>query len=487
MGIAYYIGVCILAAPFFILMLPGYWKLFRKAGWQGWEALVPFYSTYVMLKISGRPAWWLIWLFIPILNLVAGLGIYIDFIKSYGKFTVRKQLAASFFPFIYLPKWGFDDTRYLGQSATAEFKEKFGKHAKTPTVIAWGVPFLCSVAAAVFIRTFFIESYVMPTPSMERTLLTGDYFFVSKLNYGARTPMRPVSFPFTKIYWDGLKFPYLRLPGFSSIERGDVVVFNYPMDADSPYYRPVDKREIFLKRCEGIAGDTLSVVDGQVYINNRPSQNPFEGEIDYTYVTTGADLNPQILKDLHVSMYEGNPNLTMTAEAAKTLKGYSNVKSIKPRISPKGLTEPESPVYPTNSIHPVGPASLMLNGRQPDYKWNVDNYGPIIIPNKGWTVKLDSVTYPLYERCINIYENNRLEVKGNDIFINGKKTENYTFKLNYYWMMGDNRHDSDDSRFWGFVPEDHIIGKASFIWMSADDKAPLFSQIRWDRLFKGIN
>jgi signal peptidase I len=156
-------------------------------------------------------------------------------------------------------------------------------------------------------------------------------------------------------------------------------------------------------------------------------------------------------------------------------------------ISPKGKSDPNSPVYPTNPVHPVGPQNLMLNGKQPDFKWSVDNYGPIIIPKKGWTVKLDSMTYPLYERCIRTYENNKTEVKGSDIFINGKKADSYTFKMNYFWMMGDNRHDSDDSRFWGFVPEDHIVGKALFIWMSWDDNASFFSKIRWSRLFRGIH
>jgi signal peptidase I len=265
------------------------------------------------------------------------------------------------------------------------------------------------------------------------------------------------------------------------------VVFNYPMDADSPLYRPVDKRENFIKRCQGAPGDTLSVVDAQVYVNGKAAPNPPGEQIDYTYSTTGIEVNPQVLDELHISMYEGNVNPTMTKEAALTLKGYSNIKSITPHISPGGMSDPNNPVYPTNPNHPVAPASLMLNGRQPNYKWNVDNYGPIIIPKKGWTVKLDSMTYPLYVRAITVYENNKVQVHGNDILINGKKADSYTFKLNYYWMMGDNRHDSDDSRFWGFVPEDHIVGKALFIWMSWDDNASFFSKIRWSRLFNGIH
>ena len=357
----------------------------------------------------------------------------------------------------------------------------------------WVDAIVFAVIAATLIRTFFIEAYVIPTPSMERSLLVGDFLFVSKVNYGARTPITPIAFPFahhtmplinTKAYWDGIKLPYYRLPGFSDVKRGDVVVFNYPMDADSPLYRPVDKRENFIKRCQGIPGDTLSVVNAQVYVNSKAMPNPPGEQIDYSYTTKGMYLNPQVLTDLHISMYESNPLPTMTQESANILKGYSNIKSVTPHISPKGVSDPQYPVYPTNPGHPVG---LMMPGKQHDFKWNLDNYGPIIIPKKGWTVKLDSLTFPMYIRAIRTYENNKVEFAGNDILINGKKTDSYTFKLNYYWMMGDNRHDSDDSRFWGFVPEDHIVGKALFIWMSWDDDASFFGKIRWSRIFNGIH
>ncbi len=375
-------------------------------------------------------------------------------------------------------------------------KNKTTPKKKKSALREWTDAIVFAVIAATLIRTFFIEAYVIPTPSMERSLLVGDFLFVSKVNYGARTPITPIAFPFahhtmpligTKAYWDGIKLPYYRLPGLSDVKRGDVVVFNYPMDADSPLYRPVDKRENFIKRCQGIAGDTLSVVDAQVYVNGKAAPTPPGSEMEYTFTTNGGDLNPQVLSDLNVTQYPGRDYQTMTKASADALKGYSNVKDFKPVISKKGVTDPQSPVYPTNPGHPVGPPNLMLNGKQPDYKWSVDNYGPIIIPKKGWTVKLDSLTYPLYERCINTYENNKLEVKGSDIYINGKKTDSYTFKLNYYWMMGDNRHDSDDSRYWGFVPEDHIVGKALFIWMSWDENASFFSKIRWSRLFNGIH
>jgi signal peptidase I len=348
----------------------------------------------------------------------------------------------------------------------------------------WTDAIIFAVIAATLIRTFFIEAYTIPTPSMERSLLVGDFLFVSKVNYGARTPMTPIAFPFahhtmpligTKAYWDGLELNYHRLPGLSEVKKGDVVVFNYPMEADSPFNRPVDKRENYIKRCQGTPGDTLSLVNAQVYVNGKAAPNPPGEQTDYTVTTTGVDLNPQVLQDLNITNYDGATLPTMTSGSAATLKGYSNVKSVVQNIATKGLSDFQ--IFPTSQGKP----------KDHKYTWNVDNFGPVIIPKKGWTVKLDTLTLPIYRRAITVYEGNKLEQVGNDILINGHKADSYTFKMNYYWMMGDNRHDSLDSRFWGFVPEDHIVGKALFIWMSWDDNGSFFSKIRWSRLFRGIN
>jgi signal peptidase I len=221
-----------------------------------------------------------------------------------------------------------------------------------------------------------------------------------------------------------------------------------------------------------------------VYVNHKAMPTPPASQMEYTYTTNGMDVNPEIFKDLDVSVYDPNrPNVfTMTQQSANIFKGYSNIKSLKPAIQPKSASDPLNPVYPSKY-----PIHVLLSPKLPDYHWNVDNFGPIIIPKKGWTVKLDSMTFPLYERCIEVYENNKVQVSGKDILINGKKTDSYTFKMNYYWMMGDNRHDSEDSRYWGFVPEDHIVGKALFIWMSWDDNGSFFGKIRWNRLFRGIH
>ena len=484
---------------FFIVLvvLPyvGLYKLFQKAGRPGWEAVIPIYNFYVMIKLSGRPAWWIILLFIPLINVFICIGVTIDLLKSYGKFSLGEQAAGILLPFIYLPKWGFDTTtKYVGPSATPEFKEKYQKTLKKSTSREWTEAIIFAVLAATLIRTFFIEAYTIPTPSMERSLLVGDFLFVSKLNYGPRTPMTPIAFPFahhtmpvlgTKAYWDGWELAYHRLPGFGEVKKGDVVVFNYPMDADSPLYRPVDKQENYIKRCQGTPGDTLSVVNAQVYVNGKAMPNPPGEQTEYTYKTNGIEVNPDIFDELNITLY--NPPVpTMTAASAKIFGGYSNVKDLKPIIAPRGESDPLYPVFPRGAVANY-PAYAMLNGKLPNYKWNVDNFGPVIVPKKGWTVKLDSMTFPVYERCIEVYEHNKVEVKGDDIFINGQKTNSYTFKMDYYWMMGDNRHDSEDSRFWGFVPEDHIVGKAVFIWMSFDDNASFLHKIRWSRLFNFIH
>ncbi|WP_026896822.1 signal peptidase I [Daejeonella oryzae] len=344
----------------------------------------------------------------------------------------------------------------------------------------WFDAILFAVIAATLIRGLFIEAYTIPTGSMEKTLLVGDFLFVSKVNYGARMPITPVSFPFahhsmpiigTKAYYDGIQWKYRRLPGLSEIKRNDVIVFNYPMEADSPYNRPVDKRENYIKRCIGIGGDTLRIINAQVYINGKPAETPQFGETNYAVKSDGTDFNPQKLEDMDIEVQRATEDdyyFNMTAAQAETIKNWENVKSVIPVIRPINEFEPQ--IFPHNQR----------------FKWNEDNFGSVIIPKKGWNVKLDSTNFPLYERAIRVYEGNKVEQNGNQIVINGKPADNYTFKQNYYWMMGDNRHNSLDSRYWGFVPEDHIVGKALFVWMSWDSDGTFLSKIRWNRIFGGI-
>lgn len=477
------VGLAIALLLFVILPIIGLYKLFEKAGEPGWKSIIPVYNWYVMLDLSGRPAWWLLLMFIPGINILIGVGILVDFFKSYGKFSFREHAAGILLEFIYLPKWGLDqETKYLGPSASDDFREKYEESLRKSSAREWTEAIIFAVVAATLIRTFFIEAYVIPSGSMEGTLLVGDYLFVSKVNYGARMPNTPIAFPFaqntmpltgTRSYSDIIKLPYYRLPGLSDVKKGDVVVFNYPIQADSPFYRPVDKQDNYIKRCQATPGDTLSIVNAQVYVNGKAMPNPPQAQPAFIVHTDGSPIDQQAINDLHIFItgrYSATDyEMLMTRESANKLKGYSNIKSVTDYFEPKGVFNPEE--FP----------------HDPHLKWNVDNYGPIIIPKAGWTVKLDSLTFPVYRRAIQVYENNKLELVGNDIVINGKKTNTYTFKQDYYWMMGDNRHNSEDSRFWGFVPEDHIVGKALFTWMSSDSNASFFNSIRWNRIFKGIH
>ena len=345
----------------------------------------------------------------------------------------------------------------------------------------WIDALVFAVVAASLIRWLLLEPFTIPTASMERSLLVGDFLFVSKVNYGARTPITPIAFPFahhtmplinTKAYWDGIQLPFYRLPGLGDIERNDVVVFNYPMDADAPLNRPIDKRENYIKRCVGIAGDTLKIIDAQVYVNGKLSELPKMSQTQYYAKTDGSEFNPLLFEDINPDDKQRVTNneyiFNVTKERAVEIKKLPSIIDFTQVIDQKNTQGQQ--VFPSDER----------------IKWNQDNFGPIIIPKTGWTVKLDSLNLPIYRRAIELYEGNKLEVKGNDFYINGQKSDSYTFKMNYYWMMGDNRHNSLDSRYWGFVPEDHIVGKALFVWMSWDENGSFFSKIRWKRLLMGI-
>lgn len=376
--------------------------------------------------------------------------------------------------------------------------------------LEWVEALLFAVVVVVPLKLYFFGMYMIPTPSMENTLLVGDYLFVNKLEYGPRMANTPLSFPFvqhtmpltksTPSFVDWIQYPYKRLKGFSQIERDDVVVFNFPagdtvamIEPEVTYYellrvmgreelekksevvfRPVDKRENYIKRCVAVAGDSLKVVEGKVVVNGVP-QKKIPG-LEFTYfvqVESGARLAPGYLEELGISLSEVSLEnqvyqMPLTEESEAALAKNPKVVRMVRGVS-QGVSEA---VFP----------------QRPDlYHWNEDNYGPIWIPKKGATVALDLKTLPLYTRIIKNYEGNTLEVMADStILINGAPTTEYTFKMDYYFMMGDNRHNSADSRYWGFVPMDHIEGKASFIWLSITPGKSLLTGIRWDRMFDKI-
>lgn len=463
-----------------LISLYGLFLLFKKAGKQGWEAIVPFYREYVMAQLVGRPTWWVILLIIPIVNIFIFYGLYLDLIKSFGKRRFWENAAAVLVPFIVLPMWGRDSTvKYLGQPNTEDFKKNYPY--KKSVGREWADAIIFATVAASLIRGFLIEAYMIPTGSMERSLLIGDFLFVSKLNYGPRIPNTPLAFPFAhhtmpitggKAYSELIEIPYKRLPGFESIERNDVVVFNFPMEADAPFNRPVDKRENYIKRAVAMPGDVVEMKAGKLYVNGQLGFDSDDVQSAYIVYANESGLNPDILKDKryeNMALPDENGNLVayllhVTKKEIEDVKGWSNVKQVVPYNN-------DSPAFPKDE----------------QYNWNFHNFGPLTIPQKGKAVALNKLTLPIYQRLITVYEGNTLESREDGIYVNGTKTDSYMVKMDYYWMMGDNRDNSLDSRDFGFVPEDHVVGKALFTWMSWDTDGTFLSKIRWNRIFKGIH
>ncbi len=491
-----------------IILFPmlNYW-IFNEAGVEGYKALIPFYNYYVWLKVIEKPWWWLLLMLVPFINMFMIMLMLVKTAVSYGKYKLGDQALSVLFPLVYIPYLGISDKEHYIKPENRVIHKK-------SQIREWTDAIIFAVVAASIIRIFMVEAYTIPTSSMEKSLLVGDFLFVSKMSYGPKLPNTPLAFPFvhhtmplsqyTKSYVEWIKWPFYRFPGLTTIKHGDVVVFNYP-DGDTvalkqqnqSYYglvrqlgrervwndkfnfgdivaRPVDKRENYIKRCIGLPGDTIQIIDEVVQINGKPLDFPELSQFIYQVKTDGNPINRRILGKLDVTeevqMTEsGDQVLTLTQESVASLKKMPNVLSVDKIIQPKGFWQPY--IFPFDSA----------------YAWNVDNFGPLYIPKAGATVKLTLANLPLYSRIINAYELNSLAVENGKIFINGKEATSYTFKLDYYWMMGDNRHNSADSRFWGFVPVDHIVGKAVFVWLSLDNNKSLLSgKIRWNKLFRSV-
>jgi len=386
-----------------------------------------------------------------------------------------------------------------------------GKQTK---VVEWIDAIIFAVIAATFIRMFFIEAYTIPTSSMEKSMMVGDYLFVSKTAYGPKMPNTPISFPFVhhtmplsgsiQSFSTLIHYPYRRISGTGKVKNDDVVVFNFPegdtvsvnLQSTSSYYelvrlygrdkvwgdkrtfgdiiyRPVDKRENYIKRCIAIPGDSLIIVNGKVYVNGKPQKEIPGIQYKYLIATNGTAINDNTLEKLDITPSEilrsdSSYILSLTADQARKMDGLKFIESKEKLISPADKSDP----------------ALFPGDR--NFAWNLDNFGPVWIPKKGVTINLSLANLPLFRRIIAVYEENELQVKGDKIYINGSQASTYTFKMDYYWMMGDNRYNSADSRYWGFVPEDHVVGKASFVWLSLDKNKSILSKIRWKRLFMSV-
>jgi signal peptidase I len=510
-----------LSIIYYITAHVGLYKIFEKMGEDGWKALVPFYGTYLAVKMIKKSWLWTITYYVPFLGFVVWMGIIVELMKLLGKTSFKEHSLGVVFAGVYLPFIGFkDDVKFIGYEEAAKYKKSFKRE--------WADAIIFAVVAATVIRGFYLEAFTIPTSSMEQKLLVGDFLFVNKMAYGARVPNSPISFPFThhsfpewipivggnQSYAEWVKFPYAKLPKMGDVERNDCVVFNFPagdtvaIEEPALIYeqmvrdaslelnvpedqarkaihdnytiksRPVDKKENYIKRCVGLPGDKLEIVDTKLMINDEIGYFDENAQFNYNVITDGTGFNEHTLQKKKITtevlrQVQGEPDkfiVTLTDESAEKMKDFSQVISVDKRIQPKGFKSPWSlsPIFPNDS----------------QYDWTVDNFGPILIPKKGATVELTIKTLPIYRRIIKNYEYNDLKVDGAVIYINGEKTDSYTFKMDYFWMMGDNRHNSQDSRYWGFVPENHIVGKAVFVWMSWDSQQ---GGIRWDRLFTMVH
>jgi signal peptidase I len=475
----------------------GYWKIFEKAGVPGWKALIPFYSEYIVMKLVGKPTWWIVYLIIPVVNLFAYCILLFDLLRCLGKNSIGSQIAVLVALPVYLPVLGFNrDVRYLGKADELPPVKK--------TVLAeWAEAVTFAVVMATLIRWLIMEAYVIPTPSMENSLLVNDFLFVSKFHYGSRFTSTPLQVPLThqKIwgtnipsYLEWIRIPYYRLPGISSIQRNDVVVFNVPgieeNNFENPNKRewkdyPPDLKTNYVKRCIAIAGDTIKIRDKEIYVNSVLQGKPPQMQRNYKLVAKDMINKRNFAKwDIGDEDISGSYSLgpeqivyivSLTTEKLEKLKQANApyIVSIEPEDSDSG-----GYLFPYYNNETIAKKYMV---------WAKDNFGPLWVPKKGVTIPVNDSTVVLYGKMISRYENGKdVEVKDGKLLVAGKEVTEYTFKQNYYFMMGDNRDNSLDSRFWGFVPEDHIVGKAIFIWMSYEKDAPFFQKIRWNRLLKGI-
>ncbi len=505
----------ILLIIYFVGTVFGLWFVFKKAGVAPWKAVVPVYNIVVWIKLCGKSWKWYIYFLIPAINVFVFLLLVVETAKVMRRYGFWEQTFAVIFPWIYLP--------ILGLNSKMEYHDpKVEPPAKVGEARDWLDAIVFAVIAAVIIRGNIFELYNIPSSSMEKSLLVGDYLLVSKLAYGPRVEMTPLSLPLMhntvplfggKSYLDWPQLPYHRYPGYSQVQRYDAVVFNFPagdtvlaafpggqytyyqaieefgreavqegnvvinlgdgpVKLGKPFARPVNKRENYIKRCIGMPGEDLQVIDQVVHINGKPIKTPADAQTGYA-VTFLPYTNYQKLLDNYGVSGEDIQSLPyagyvpLTVEMAERLKGNENVASFECIVEPAD-TEKGSTLFP------------FVKGNAQ----SVDNFGPVHIPAKGEVLQLTLENLPMYRRVITTYEGNTVEVKDGKIYINGEQTDSYTVKQNYYWMMGDNRHNSQDSRYWGFVPEDHIVGKARWVLWSKDKD---HGGIRWNRCLKNAS
>ena len=498
-----------------VLMGISTWKLFKKMGYNPLFAFVPFYNYYIIQKETEHSKWWVILAYIPIVGPIMMTVFHLFLMKHFGKTSFVQKLLTVILPFIYMATVNYSkdaDLQVENELYLTEEEKAEGKKESFLGSITFAVVF------ATIVHVFLTQPFGIPTGSMERTLLVGDFLFVNKWSYGFRMPMRPLAIPFLqgtmmdtgekgnpkddpKSYVDAVKLPYARLLQFSKPQRNDIVVFNYPQDS---VHTAIDRKDPYVKRCVAVAGDVLEFRAGRLFVNGKPETILGDQKKQHEFIaTTGSQLDvPALYRKYGFLPVQEVQTQTgylydfqgLTDETAREIKALPQIIDLKEHIWPKdsaavslklnamhdGYTKH---VDTTQSIFPI------------NKKWNQDWYGPLRIPKKGDVVQLNQETLPEYRWIISEYEHNKLENKNGKIFVNGQETSQYTIKQDYYMMIGDNRDASLDARFFGFVPEENIVGSPMFTWLSVEglfpDKSssyqPEGKKIRWDRMFKATN
>lgn len=525
----------------------GTWKLYVKAGRKAWEAIIPIYNGIVLMQMINRPKWWILLLFIPVVNLLMFLVIWIETIRTFGFYKRWDSLLvmATLGGYIF----------YINYATEATYNAKRSSKPRSE-LGEWVSSITFAIIAATLVHTYFMQPFTIPSSSLEKSLLVGDYLFVSKFHYGARIPSTVIAapmvhdtipaipIPFTGIslnnsfgsYLKTPQLPHMRLPGFQKIKNNDIVCFNWPADSLKTMWgdnsgeftdKPVDKKTNYVKRCVAIAGDTLEIRNGFVFINGKKNSLPERAKLQFKHTVyskkgistekilryTGKEFESKFVVDFKSNeefnemgrylsgrkILEGNKFQITTYDFKKVLsvaKKYgstiSEVKTTKRVVNltlaiAEKLRSDAAVDSVVQIIHEIDPA---IFPQIDSNEWSQDNMGPIYVPKKGVTVNINDENLPYYQQIIELYENNNLVAYNGVIYINGKKADSYTFQQDYYWLMGDNRHNSLDSRYWGFVPFDHVLGKPVMIWFSWDADAPTFmaklKSIRWDRMFTTV-
>jgi len=509
-------------------------KVFTKAGVASSKAWIPGVNFVEWCKIIGRPGWWAALLLIPLVNIFIFAGMAVDMVRSFGKYSFwDSALAVIYAPISFFLIGKNEEDKYLGPTLEAESayaqkmvdaqesgntrelkKLEHNNPYKKSAGREWAESIIFAVFAAAFIRMFLIEAYVIPTPSMEGSLLVGDFLFVSKAHYGIRMPMTIAQFPLlhntipflgTESYLKSPSLDYKRLPAITNVKLNDPIVFNYP-EGDSVYVtpgrtvsvhdirrnpgfygsvpngrslkvRPIDKRDHYIKRCVALPGDKIEIKDKQVYINGKPTENPENLQYRYS-IRVSNDPSGNLVKNLFEKLDNWGVNLGDIKRNKQQNSGIFNltqkqleqVQSFNEQV----VVEPAQIKADPYGLFPHDPTNFP--------NWSLNDFGPVTIPKAGESVVITPNNIALYKRVITTYEGNELAIKSGRIYINDEVVTNYTFKQDYYWAMGDNRHNSEDSRYWGFVPQNHMVGKPLFIWFSTKNGS-MFEGINWSRIF----